>query len=156
MCVSVCLKIISDHMAGKSSKSEAKKKIGVVRRARDIYGKAVCGCGGGTDRRSVVDCTLPRKYAPKEIDGEDLRGLMQLLSMGKGGGATVDVDSEGNIVWRKPEAAETSYGGGVGRIGRIDEEKPCCFKEVDVFNKYYSRTGSSNNNYAINIRNIAY
>lgn len=137
-------------MAGKSSISEAKKKVGVVRRARDIYGKAVCGCGGGTDRRSiVVDCTVPRKH---EIDGEDLRGLMHLLSMGKGGGAAVDVDSEGNIVWRKPAAAETSYGGGVGRIGRIDEEKPCCFKQVDVFNNFYSRT----NPYAINIRNLAY
>ncbi|KAH6773147.1 hypothetical protein C2S51_011551 [Perilla frutescens var. frutescens] len=133
-----------------------KKKLGVVTRARDIYGKALCNCDR---RRSVVNCTVPqttRKYnvgPSKEIDGEDLRGLMHLLSMGKGGGAKVDVDSEGNIVWRKPAAAESSYGGGVGKIGRIDEDKPCCFKDVDVFNKLYSRSGSINN-IAINIRNL--
>lgn len=126
-----------------------KKKGGVVTRARGIYAEALCNCG---DRRSVVNCTVPqtnRKYnvgQSKEIDGEDLRDLMQLLSMGKGGGAKVDVDSEGNIVWRKTAAAESSYGGGVGRIGRIDEDKLCCFNEGDAFKKIcYSRNNSAIN-----------
>lgn len=141
-------------MAGKT-KSDAKNQFGVFTRARDIYAKALCDCG---DPRSVVNCTAPqttRKHnvgPSKEIDGEDLRDLMQLLSMGKGGGAKVDVDSEGNIVWRKP--AESSYGGGVGRIGRIDEEKPCCFNEGDVLNKFrFSRTESNN---SICIRKLGY
>ncbi|KAL1534500.1 hypothetical protein AAHA92_30673 [Salvia divinorum] len=128
-----------------------KSKIGVLTRARKIYGKALCNCGG--DGRGVVNCTVPqtdRKRSAGEskeiIGGEDIRDLMQLLSMGgRGGGATVDVDSEGNIVWRKA-AAGSSYGGGVGRIGRIDEEKPCCFSEGDVFNKSrYSNTSISVN-----------
>lgn len=145
----------------------AKKKNqngGVLRRARGIYADALCNCG---DRRSVVDCTVPRtdrknyNVGPsKDIDGEDLRGLMQLLSMRKGGGAVVDVDSEGNIVWRKPAAAaaeESSYGRGVGRIGRIDEDKLCCFNEGEVLNKFrYSRTLSKNNSDAINVSKQAY
>ncbi|KAG6384452.1 hypothetical protein SASPL_155729 [Salvia splendens] len=114
-----------------------------------MYGKALCNCSG--DGRSVVNCTVPQTtQESKEINigGEDIRDLMQLLSMGGGGGgggARVDVDSEGNIVWRKA-AAESSYGGGVGRIGRIDEEKPCCFSEGDVFTKFrYSNTAISVN-----------
>lgn len=153
-------------MAAKT-KTDAKNKpvnymnapVRILTRARDFYTNTLCDCGGGIDRRSVINCTVPqtnRKYnvgSSKEIDDEDLQGLMRILSMRKGGAATVDVDSEGNLVWRKPAVAETSYGGGVGRIGRIDEDKPCSFNEVDVNNKFgYSRSGSN----SINRRNIAY
>ncbi|KAK4437972.1 hypothetical protein Salat_0131300 [Sesamum alatum] len=130
----------------------------ILTRARDFYSNTMCHCGGGVDRRSVVNCTVPRtnqlpkRYnvgSSKESDNKDLQGLMRLLATGKGGGAKVDVDSEGNLVWRIPAAAEgvagTSYGGGVGRIGRIDEDKPCCFMEVDVNKKLtYSRCGNNN------------
>ncbi|KAL8554742.1 hypothetical protein ACS0TY_002802 [Phlomoides rotata] len=119
-----------------NNKNDEQKKQRVVTRARSFYINTLCGCRDG----GVINSTVPqstRMYdvgSVKEIDDEDLQGLMRILSMSKGGGATVDVDSEGNLVWRKP-AAETSYGEGVGRIGRIDEDKPCCFSEVDV-NKF--------------------
>lgn len=124
-----------------NTKSDRKSKTGALTRARNIYGKALCNCGG-----DVVNCTVPQTTGESKEMSEDIRDLMQLLSMGgKGGGARVDVDSEGNIVWRKA-AAESSYGGGVGRIGRIDEEKPCCFSEGDVFSKFrYSNTAISVN-----------
>ena len=134
-------------MSGKT-KIEKTSKIGVVTRARKIYSKALCNCGG---RSTVVNCTVPQTTQESKemnIGGEDIRDLMQLLSMGgRGGGARVDVDPEGNIVWRRA-AADSSYGGGVGRIGRIDEEKPCCFSEGDVFSKFrYSNHSAISVNY---------
>lgn len=114
-----------------NTKNDEQKKQRVVKRGRRFSTKTLCGCRDG----GVINCT--RKYdvgSVKEIDKEDLQGLMRILSIRKGGGAAVDVDSEGNLVWRK-QAAETSYGDGVGKIGRIDEDKPCCFSEVDV-NKF--------------------
>ncbi|KAK4401749.1 Serine carboxypeptidase-like 2 [Sesamum angolense] len=148
----------------KLSQCSTNAPIGILTRARDFYSNTICHCGGGVDRRSVVNCTVPRTNhvgSSKLENGinEDLQGLMRLLAARKGGGAKVDVDSEGNL-WRIPAAAEgvvvTSYGGGVGKIGRIDEDKPCCFMEVDVNKLTYSSSTSGNNNKIITRRNVAF
>ncbi|KAL0356913.1 UNVERIFIED_CONTAM: Serine carboxypeptidase-like 18, partial [Sesamum calycinum] len=145
----------------KLSQCSTNAPIGILTRARDFYSNTMCHCGGGGDRRSVVNCTVPRTKhvgSSKLENGinEDLQGLMRLLATRKGVGAKVDVDSEGNLVWRIPAAAEgvvgTSYGGGVGKIGRIDEDKPCCFMEVDVNKLTYSSSTSGNNNKIITRR----
>ncbi|KAL7119142.1 hypothetical protein ACP275_02G044900 [Erythranthe tilingii] len=135
------------------------KKNGILTRAKHIYSKTLCHCD---QRNSVVECTVLQKNplpendnkiisSSKNIDngGADIQDLMRMISMrkggGGGGGARVDVDSEGNLVWRKPAAAVgLSYGAGVGRIGRIDEEKPCCFSEADVHKLWNSRSVNSN------------
>ncbi|KAL7156967.1 hypothetical protein ABFS83_02G045100 [Erythranthe nasuta] len=133
------------------------KKDGILTRAKHFYSKSLCHCD---QSNSVVECTVLQKNqlpkndntiisSSKNIDngGADIQDLMRLISMRKGGsgGARVDVDSEGNLVWRKPVAAVgLSYGGGVGRIGRIDEDKPCCFSEADVHKLWNSRSVNSN------------
>ncbi|KAG8368495.1 hypothetical protein BUALT_Bualt15G0051600 [Buddleja alternifolia] len=116
----------------------------ILTRVRDFYKNTLCDCNQG----SVINCTVTSQKtqlskkddvgSSKEIDDEDLRDLMRLLSSRKGGGAKVDVDSEGNLVWRKPSreaVVEGSYSGGVGKMGRIDEDKPCVFNEVDLNTK---------------------
>ncbi|KAL0334949.1 UNVERIFIED_CONTAM: Serine carboxypeptidase-like 1 [Sesamum radiatum] len=149
----------------KLSQCSTNAPIGILTRARDFYSNTMCHCGGGGDRRSVVNCTVPRTKHVGSLKlengiNEDLQGLMRLLATRKGVGAKVDVDSEGNLVWRIPAAAEgvvgTSYGGGVGKIGRIDEDKPCCFMEVDVNKLTYSSSTSGNNNKIITRRNVAF
>ncbi|KAL0384304.1 UNVERIFIED_CONTAM: Serine carboxypeptidase-like 18 [Sesamum radiatum] len=151
----------------KVSQCSTNAPIRILTRARDFYSNTMCHCAGGVDRRSVVDCTVPRTNqlpnvgsSKLESGHEDLQGLMRLLaSTRKGGGAKVDVDSEGNLVWRIPAAegvVATSYGGGVGKIGRIDEDKPCCFMEVDVNKLIYSSSRSGNNNKIITRRNVAF
>ncbi|KAL9174329.1 hypothetical protein ABFS82_02G045700 [Erythranthe guttata] len=134
------------------------KKNGILTRAKHLYSKTLCHCDQGN---GVVECTVPKNdntiiSSLKNIDngGADIQDLMPMISMrkGGGGGARVDVDSEGNLVWRKPVAV--SYGTGVGRIGRIDEEKPCCFSEADVHKLWNSR--SVNSNAVTRKRSIAY
>ncbi|KAL2254570.1 UNVERIFIED_CONTAM: hypothetical protein Sindi_0251700 [Sesamum indicum] len=150
----------------KLSPRSSNAPIRILTRAREFYSNTMCHCVGGVDRRSVVNCTVPRtnqlpNVAPSKLESgineEDLQGLMRLLATRKGGGAKVDVDSEGNLVWRIPGAAEgTSYGSGVGKIGRIDEDKPCCFMEVDVNRLRHSSSISGNNNKIITRRNVAF
>ncbi|KAL0365311.1 UNVERIFIED_CONTAM: Serine carboxypeptidase-like 18 [Sesamum angustifolium] len=149
----------------KLSQCSTNAPIGILTRARDFYSNTMCHCGGGGDRSSVVNCTVPRTNHVGSLKlengiNEDLQGLMRLLATRQGGGAKVDVDSEGNLVWRIPAAPEgvvgTSYGGGVGKIGRIDEDKPCCFMEVDVNKLTYSSSTSGNNNKIITRRNVAF
>lgn len=143
------------------SKNELKTNKNAPRGvARKTYPKTLCNCGRG----SVVEYAVPRATkvaqndsvrSSKEIDSKasDLQDLLRLITDRRGGGgAKVDVDPQGNLVWRKASAEGVSYGGGVGRIGRIDEDKPCCFSEADVQKPWYSRSGDI----VINRRHVAY
>ncbi|CAI9781832.1 unnamed protein product [Fraxinus pennsylvanica] len=100
-------------------------------------------CAKRIDQDRVVQPQLCKDSGvnlSKESDNRDIMELIRQASARKGGGVRVDVDSNGNLVLKKPpvEVAERSYSIGVGRIGRIDEEVPCDFRESDV-NKYLYR-----------------
>ncbi|CAI9769170.1 unnamed protein product [Fraxinus pennsylvanica] len=109
-------------------------------------------CAGRIDQGSIISSTAPQAFqlpknfnlrSSKRSKNDDSRGLTRLASSRPGSGAKINaVDSEGNIASTKPAvkaAVGMSYSVGIGRIGRIDEDRPCEFKEIDVDKFLYPR-----------------
>lgn len=115
----------------------------------------MCNCSR-LDNGGIINCTIPQtsprtKSEAHVHDDQDLQELIRLaLSSKKGGGMRVEVDSEGNLVWENTEADGRSYGAGVGRMGRIDEDRTCEFKEIDVNKILYTRRLSNHKKSNIN------
>lgn len=146
--------------------------IRVLGKARDFYMKTMFDCAGRISEGSVVvgysappqvSC-LPRNFSGSSLkegrDVEDLREFIRVMSMrnnnNNGINVMTDIGGRGDVEWRK-QAVEGGvgrvgrcYSVGVGRIGRIDEELPCDFEEVDVKKDVFSRCKS----YAITKRNV--
>ncbi|KAM7474768.1 hypothetical protein LguiB_022011 [Lonicera macranthoides] len=131
--------------------------IRVLGKARDFYMKTMFDCAGRIGEGSVVvGCSappqvshLPRNFSGSSLkegrDMEDLRELIRVMSMrnnnSNGINVMTEISGKREVEWRK-QAVEGGVGGvgrcysvgvaRVGRIGRIDEELPCDFEEVDV------------------------
>ncbi|KAL2537227.1 uncharacterized protein Fot_18618 [Forsythia ovata] len=122
--------------------------IRILIKAREFYMNTMFDCAKRIDQTCVVQPQLHRDLSGvglfKEGDNGDVMEIIRRASARNGGGVRVDVDGKGNLLLKPPsvEAAERSYSVGVGRIGRIDEEAPCDFKESDV-NKYLYRRCAS-------------
>ncbi|KZV38836.1 hypothetical protein F511_32403 [Dorcoceras hygrometricum] len=132
-----------------------KKHASIVKKAKHFYMDTMCNCSR-LENGGIINCTIPQTAPitrPKSHgpDGQDLQELMRLaVSSKKGGGTMVEVDSEGNLVCKKSGADGRSYGAGVGRMGRIDEERTCDFKEIDVTKIWYTRSFSNHKRLDIN------
>ncbi|CAK9144979.1 unnamed protein product [Ilex paraguariensis] len=126
-----------------------KGPIRILAKARDLYTKSMYDCAGRINQGSVVVCTAPimpemlrnsSANSSAEFNNEDLRELIRVLSTRRGGGGKVEEGDLEQLEWRQPVVVEggggvmgRSYSVGVGKIGRIDEEKPCDFVEVDIY-----------------------
>lgn len=125
------------------ARNKEKKKPKFMR-----YMNTMFDCGKRVDRDCIVQPQLHKDLSGvnlyKESDNGDIMELIRQAKARKCGGVKVDVDSKGNLVLKTTplEAPERSYSVGVGRIGKIDEEAPCDFKESDV-NKYLYRRCAS-------------
>ena len=116
--------------------SKAMKCIGaplrVLAKAGDFYMRSMMDCSGGVGYGGIVGCPalqvscLPKSLSvdsPKGKDGE-LRELMGRISRRSNGGSREEMERRNGVGVR-------SYSVGIGKIGRIDEEKPCEFVEDD-------------------------
>ncbi|KAL2513554.1 uncharacterized protein Fot_27525 [Forsythia ovata] len=126
-----------------------KAPIRILTRTRDFYTKSILECDGRIDQGSIICCTGPQVFQlPKNFSLRSTKGSNKLirLAFARHGGTKINaVDSEGNLASKKPTVvavavAVRSYSVEVGRLGRIDEDKPCEFKEVDVDEFLYPRT----------------
>ncbi|KAL2513553.1 uncharacterized protein Fot_27524 [Forsythia ovata] len=106
-------------------------------------------CAGRIDQGSIICSTGPQVFQlPKKFSLSSTKGSNQLirLASARHGSTKINVvGSEGNLAFKKPAVEAVvgrSYNVGVGRIERIDEDKPCEFKEVDVDKFLYPRSKS--------------
>lgn len=140
-------------MVKTQSNSRKKTLKNTTSLARTFYRNCLCDCSGNVHESSIIKYSVPQKgeklqkthnsvSSSKEFYDDDLQDLMQMLSSKNGAGAKVDVDAEGNLVWKKPRVLDSSYSMGVGRIGRIDENESCSFNEMDAHKKMIRRSYS--------------
>ncbi|KAK2976938.1 hypothetical protein RJ640_018621 [Escallonia rubra] len=100
--------------------------------------KTMFDCSGRIGEGSVVGgCALPqmtRLCSFKQMDDEDLRALIRVVST-RNLRSKVERDLGRQVEWQKPATGARvvgrSYSVGVGKIGRIDEDLPCDFVEVE-------------------------
>ncbi|CAL5377533.1 unnamed protein product [Camellia sinensis] len=125
--------------------------IRILIKAIDFYEKTLLDCAGKTSCRSVV-CSVPQllPHLPRnnnnnnnnhhaglsnEIDNEDVRRLVRVVSKRHTGReATMNIDlqqEEGEVAKGGNDGVGRSYSVGIGKIGRIDEDKPCEFEEEE-------------------------
>ncbi|KAL7236394.1 hypothetical protein ACSBR1_019640 [Camellia fascicularis] len=123
--------------------------IRILNKAIDFYEKTLLDCAGKTSCRSVV-CSVPQllPHLPRnnnnnnhhvglsnEIDNEDVRRLARVVSKRHTGReATMNIDlqqEEGEVAKGGNDGVGRSYSVGIGKIGRIDEDKPCEFEEEE-------------------------
>lgn len=122
-----------------------KTPIRILTMTRDFYTKSMFECAGRIDQGSIMNSTAPQVFqlpknfnlrSSKRSNDEYYWGRARLASARHVGGAKINaVDFEGNIVSKKPAieaAVEVSYSVGIGKIGRIDEDRTCEFKEINV------------------------
>ncbi|XP_034682187.1 uncharacterized protein LOC117911872 [Vitis riparia] len=117
--------------------SKAMRCIGaplrVLAKAGDFYMRSMMDCSGGVGYGGLVGCPalqvshLPNSFSVSSSKRRDeelrLRELMGRVSK-RSGGSRVEMERRKGVGMR-------SYSIGIGRIGRIDEEKPCEFVEDD-------------------------
>ncbi|GFS42882.1 hypothetical protein Acr_00g0082270 [Actinidia rufa] len=109
-----------------------KARFRVLSKAREIYTKTLFDCAGKAGTGSSVVCPapkapqkLPTNYgvcvSDEQIKREEHRERVRVVS------------KRDRVSVEKPVCGVgRSYSVGVGRIGRIDEDKPCEFEEEDV------------------------
>lgn len=134
-------------------KSKAKKQrknikyiigapIRFLAKAADFYVKSMTDCAGKVGHGSAVFCPvpqLPRSFSvasSKVSDDKKLRELIKVVVSNKTSESNKEFDAHRQTMMARQLAAPSgvngvcrSYSVGVGRIGRIDEEKPCDFVE---------------------------
>eukprot|EP00262_Sarcandra_glabra_P004910 TRINITY_DN16149_c0_g1_i1.p1 TRINITY_DN16149_c0_g1~~TRINITY_DN16149_c0_g1_i1.p1 ORF type:complete len:154 (+),score=14.88 TRINITY_DN16149_c0_g1_i1:149-610(+) len=111
-----------------------KAPIRVLCKARDLYVNSLTGCAGRLNYDTVMGCpvgvvsTLPRSFSntsSRASEDEDLRELIRAASqrnlVDKLGITNTNVQPKGS-----KGVVPRSFSVG---IGRIDEDKPCDFKE---------------------------
>ncbi|KAK6777916.1 hypothetical protein RDI58_024634 [Solanum bulbocastanum] len=104
---------------GTKTKNKLVKYIGapfkVLGKAREFYMKTMFDCAQQVGQGgSVMSCTVSHRKPQQLPKSTELKK---------------------QSTWR-------SYSTGVGRLGRIDENKPCDFNESDVHNVVYPRSRS--------------
>ncbi|KAJ7967598.1 3-isopropylmalate dehydratase large subunit like [Quillaja saponaria] len=123
--------------------------IRILSKARDFYMKGMEDCVGRVGHGGVVvGCsTLPRSFSVNSLEAtindERLRELLRTVSKSNVNNK-VGTDVQRQVVpivrkrQRQPSMAlgyngmGRSYSVGLGKIGRIDEDKPCEFEEDEI------------------------
>ncbi|OMO73854.1 hypothetical protein CCACVL1_17109 [Corchorus capsularis] len=122
--------------------------IRILSKARDLYMRSVEGCagmvtpggGGAVCPAPPAASRLPKSFSVNSSKGcggddEELRRLLRAASKRQ-------MQQQSSMKQRNM-AAMRSYSVGIGRIGRIDEDKPCSFEEDDSMEDLmYSRSRS--------------
>ncbi|XWS63018.1 hypothetical protein CRYUN_Cryun06bG0060600 [Craigia yunnanensis] len=149
----------------KANKQSKLKKIicspiRILRKARDLYIKSIENCAGRVGYGGGVVCPIPREASrlrksfsvnsSMESNDEEFKQLLRAAS--KRG---IDIKVEQKLQQQsrmKQSNVESgrnmgmrSYSVGIGKIGRIDEDKPCTFEEDEVdamADLLYPRSGS--------------
>ncbi|XP_027109806.1 uncharacterized protein LOC113759218 [Coffea eugenioides] len=140
----------------------------VLKKITEFYMNSMFDCAARIGDNTVVNCgiapqvsqQLPRNFSvnsSKDSKQEDelrelIRAVSTKLSEANAGIKTIDPQLQRPITSVKlpAKAAEKrSYSVGIGRIGRIDEDMPCDFKEADSPIYAYPRCKS----YAVTSRN---
>ncbi|XP_059638419.1 uncharacterized protein LOC132280420 [Cornus florida] len=144
--------------------SKLKQYIGAPTRflskARDFYVESMVSLDGKVGYGNVVGCSapqmpnLPNSLLRKRNDDDDIRELFRTVSMSK-----VELDSHRQPGRRQPVVGPNgigrSYSVGLGKIGTIDEDKPCDFGEEEFIMKsdfMFARSRS----YAVTKKNVGY
>jgi hypothetical protein len=108
--------------------------IRILSKATEFYMKSMVDCAGRVGHGAVVGNPIARvRRLPN--DDEVLRQLPSKVSK-RNVDNKVSFDLHRQQEVRKPymdaSAVGRSYSVGLGKIGRIDEDKPCYFEEDDV------------------------
>lgn len=128
--------------------------IRILSKARDFYVRSMEDCVGKLDRGQVVAghsaplSGFPRNVGVKSSDDEHLKAqLLRMMSKKKKAEmnkrVAFDDLSERQRLVRSQDQVE-SYSVWLGKIGKIDEDRPCTFEEDEILNPVGSR-----NNYAL-------
>ncbi|XP_022745071.1 uncharacterized protein LOC111295705 [Durio zibethinus] len=142
-------------MRSKSCKANKESKllkiicspIRILSKARDFYMKSIEDCAGRVGHGGGVVCSappsasrLPKSFcvnSSKAKDDEEFTQLLRAVSkrgidskvvqkMQQSRMKKTNMGSAGGILGMR------SYSVGVGKIGRIDEDKPCSFEEDEI------------------------
>ncbi|KAL3538778.1 hypothetical protein ACH5RR_002144 [Cinchona calisaya] len=148
------------------TKAKAKKQSKIIRFLKapikilnKLYMNSMYGCAGRIgENTAVVSCSiapqvysqqLPRNFSVSSSNDsqqeEELRELIRAVSTKLGEIKTVDAQLQkprAGLAAAAASAEKRSYSVGIGRIGRIDEDMPCDFKEADANNNAYPRCKS--------------
>nr|GLL28565.1 hypothetical protein F511_32403 [Ipomoea trifida] len=108
----------------------------VLRKAREFYAENLTGCTGGGVFGARRDFSAERRRGEAE-EGDDMAVLLRA--------AFPEMDVNRSLLVRKKgsRGVDRSYSDRVGRIGRIDENEPCDFMEVDESSSYGCRSYSN-------------
>ncbi|KAL9417673.1 hypothetical protein AB3S75_040625 [Citrus x aurantiifolia] len=110
----------------------------LLRNARDSYINSFNGCANDVGRGGVVVCPVPHvSHVPKNFsygssksrDDEKLREMLRQATCKRIIGREVGLNLQRQTEVIEATTMRKSYSVGVGKIGRIDEDKPCSFEE---------------------------
>ena len=119
----------------------------LLRNARDSYINSFNGCANDVGRGGAVVCPVPHvSHVPKNFsycssrsrDDEKLREMVRQATCKRIIGREVGLNLQPQTEVIEATTMRKSYSVGVGKIGRIDEDKPCSFEE----NLLYPRSKS--------------
>ncbi|XP_059638421.1 uncharacterized protein LOC132280452 [Cornus florida] len=140
--------------------SKLKQIIGAPARflsqARDFYVDSMVSFDGKVGYGNMMGCPAPQmtNFPSNLLKKKDERELFRMVSLKK-----VELDSRRQPGWRQPvvgpNGIRRSYSVGLGKIGRIDEDKACDFGEEEISVKsdfLFARSRS----YAVTKRNVGY
>ncbi|OMO63393.1 hypothetical protein COLO4_32491 [Corchorus olitorius] len=110
-------------------------------------GMVTPGGGGAVCPAPPAASRLPKSFSVNSSrgsgDDEELRRLLRAASKRRSGMEIGKVERKMQQQKQPNMAAMRSYSVGIGRIGRIDEDKPCSFEEDDSMEDLmYSRSRS--------------
>ncbi|XVF44960.1 hypothetical protein PTKIN_Ptkin02bG0165000 [Pterospermum kingtungense] len=135
--------------------------IRLLSKARDLYMKSIQDCAGGIGYGGGVACPtapeaspLPKSFSVNSSmagHDEELRQLVRAASKRGIDSCKVRHSMKQGNVGYGGNMGMRSYSVGVGKIGRIDEDKPCSFEE-DEADALYPRSQS----YAVRRNHIVY
>ncbi|GFY89505.1 hypothetical protein Acr_06g0014450 [Actinidia rufa] len=135
-------------MRGKANQSKFMKlvraPITILSKARDLYMKRLFDCAS-KHGLSGANAVCPAPLVPRNpsvgstnevVHGEEVRELVRVVSKRDVAGTRVEIlKVDGLKEEGKPTVGAIgvgrSYSVGIGRIGRIDEDKPCEFEEEE-------------------------
>ncbi|KAI5576872.1 hypothetical protein BDE02_09G075000 [Populus trichocarpa] len=117
----------------------------IISKARYFYTKSMWNCAGKVGNGSFVGgptpqaVTLPKSFSvkpdPNTYRDEVLKGILKSLAKKRDDDhQIIDSNMDGNGEVKQTTLGSSgrvgrSYSVGVGKIGRIDEDKPCSFRE---------------------------
>lgn len=155
-----------------------KAPIRIMCKARDFYVKSMddfagrVGNGGGVGGPAAHVTTLPKSFSvnsSRTIQGDDdFRELVRAASTREGGRQELHnlyqqqserhrtMNNQQNNGVFGPNGVGRSYSVGIGKIGRIDEDRTCEFEEDDQFNVNKNNLYPRSRSHAVNGRSVGF